>query len=243
MLNPEGLCALQALCPFLTWLGWHMYRNMSQLLTLLSDSLPWVWANSSPSDSQDTQREWQSSAGKMTSQPVLETLLGPKPNLKTLLSLIPSNQEKCPSNVTHNFSEWAVVSPTHSFSPSFPSPAHGAIQGPPGEKGERGYRGPKGKDCHPFPLQLCDAQEAALWPQRSQHCSRPHPLAVKVAPSGSQPKRCPDSVSLPLACPCLWVTCAQGQTWSSHSFRWPWANGPTRTTRAPGTKRREGRER
>lgn len=99
----------------------------------------------------------------------LGILLGPKPCLKTLLSV---------SSLTHSFSEWAVVSPIHSLSPSSPSPAHGAIQGPPGEKGERGYPGPKGKACHPFPLQPCDAQEEALWPQRS--------ALLEVTPSHSE---------------------------------------------------------
>lgn len=60
---------------------------MSQLLTLLSDSPLWAWASSSPSDSQDPQREWQSSAGEMTLQPVFGILLGPKPFLKMLLSV------------------------------------------------------------------------------------------------------------------------------------------------------------
>jgi len=90
-----------------------------------------------------------------------------------------------------------VVCPAHSSSPSLPSPAHGTIQGPPGEKGERGYPGPKGKPCRPFPRNPCSAGSSTASTECRHGAAPGHSLpTVEVAPSESQPKHCPSLVFL-----------------------------------------------
>lgn len=163
----------------------------------------------------------------MSSQPAPGTLLGPNHFLKILLSvsLIPSNLEKCPSSVTCFLSQHRALCKW--FVPLIHPLLHFPLQHMVPSRGHPVKRG-RGVILDPKVRLAIFSCSSPVTPRKqhsvcrdSQHWAAQghgHPT-MELAPSRSQPKHHPGLVSLTLACPCSWGSHAQGQTWSSHSFR------------------------